>query len=106
MRYFGKVGYAIQVPTGLDMVGEEIVEYDYFGDVLKNNRRLEKSESVNDDLNVSNKISIVADPFAYEHFFAMKYLTWMGSKWKITDVEVDRPRLILTIGGVWNGPSK
>ena len=104
MRYYGKVGYAIPTETGLDMIGDTIEERSYYGDVLKNNRRWEQGEGVNDDLNVSNKISIIADAFAYEHAYAIKYIEWMGAKWKVTDLEIDRPRLILTIGGVWNGP--
>jgi len=105
MRYFGKVGYAIPEETGLDIIEDTIVERSYYGDVLKNNRRWEKGEGVNDNLNVSNKISIIADPYAYEHSYAIKYAEWMGAKWKVTDLEIDRPRLILTLGGVWNGPS-
>lgn len=105
MRYFGKVGYAIPEETGLDIIEDTIVERSYYGDVLKNNRRWEKGEGVNDNLNVSNKISIIADPFAYEHSYAIKYAQWMGTNWKVTDLEIDRPRLILTLGGVWNGPS-
>lgn len=105
MRYYGKVGYAIPSETGLDIIEDTIVERSYYGDVLKNNRRWEKGEGVNDNLNISNRISIVADPFAYEHCYAIKYISWMGTNWKVTDLEIDRPRLILSIGGVWNGPT-
>ena len=73
-----------------------------YGDLIKNTRRLESSGSVNDDINISNQISIVADPYANENFYAMRYVKFMGAKWKISDVEVQYPRLILTIGGVYN----
>lgn len=105
MRFYGKVGYAIPEETGLDMIGDAYVERNYYGDVLKNNRRWENSGGVNDNLNISNRISIIADPFMYEHCYAIKYIEWMGSKWKVTDLEIERPRLIFTIGGVWNGSS-
>ena len=58
---------------------------------------------MNDNVNLANELSIVADPYANEHFFAMRYVELMGAKWKITNVDVQYPRLILTIGGVYNG---
>ena len=75
----------------------------YSGDVIRNTRRLQSADQVNDNVNVSNEISIIADPYANGNFHAMRYVGFMGAKWKITNVEVQYPRLILTIGGVWNG---
>lgn len=108
MKFFGKVGYCYSEEGSGERAGiwEDVVsERDYYGDVLANRRRYDtQSESVLDNLTVSNRISIVADAFAFEHFFAIKYIEWMGAKWKVTEVEVQRPRLILQIGGVYNGP--
>ena len=101
-KYYGKIGYMTTVETSPSVWTEEIVEKDYFGDVLQNSRRYQSSEHMNDDLNVSNRISILADPFAYQNFHAIRYLTWMGSKWKVDSVDVEYPRLILSIGGVYN----
>lgn len=81
----------------------EKFEKEYFGDLIRNVRRLENSQKVNDDINISNTISIVADQFAYDNFHAMKYVEFMGAKWKITSVEVQHPRLNLTVGGLYNG---
>lgn len=81
-----------------------IVERDYVGDILRNTRRLQSGESVNDDLSVNNMISIVADPYANENFFAIRYVQWMGTLWKVTEVEVQSPRLLLRLGGKYNGP--
>ena len=111
MKFYATVGYQIgSVEEDGDREGnwvEKIVERKYYGDVLRNTRRWEdNSDSVNDDLKLNNSISIVADGFAYENFAMMKYVRWMGSCWKITNVEVQRPRLILTIGGVWNGQQR
>lgn len=102
-KFYGKIGYAETKETVPGVYTETITERSYKGDVLRNTRRWESSENLNDNLNVNNLISIVADAFAYDNFFSMRYIEWMGSKWKITNVEVQRPRLILTIGGVYNG---
>lgn len=82
---------------------EQKIERQYSGELVKNTRRLESSGGVNDNVNISNEVSIVADPYAYENFHAMRYIKFMGAKWKISNVEVRYPRLILTIGGVYNG---
>lgn len=82
---------------------EQKIERQYSGELIKNTRRLESSGGVNDNVNISNEVSIVADPYAYENFHAMRYIKFMGAKWKISNVEVRYPRLILTIGGVYNG---
>jgi hypothetical protein len=103
-RFHGKVGYGETVETSPGVWDDVITERSYFGDVLRNSRRLREGESVNDDLSVNNSISIVADAYANDHFFAIRYVQWMGSLWKVSDVEVQRPRLILRLGGVYNGP--
>ena len=107
MKFFGKVGYCwTEEGTGEreGIMEEYTAEFDYYGDVLSNTRRLEQGTSIIDNVDITNRISIVADAFAWGHIFAMKYVEWMGTKWKVTSVEVARPRLILQIGGVWNGP--
>lgn len=105
-RYFGEIGYADGVvETALGVREERIVEYKYYGDVIRNTRRLQDGTNVNDDISVSNSISIVADAYANEHFFAMRYIRWQGALWKVSDVEVQSPRLLLRLGGVYNGPT-
>ena len=101
-KWFGKIGYAETVEERPGIWIEKIIEHEYFGDVLRNSRRLQSSNKVNDDINISNEISIVADPFANQNFHSMRYAEFMGTKWKITDIEVQYPRLILTLGGVYN----
>lgn len=102
-KFFGTIGYAVTSETKPGVYEEQIIEREYFGDVNRNIRKLENSEYLNDDINVSNEISIVSDPFANENFYSMRYAEFMGTKWKITNVEVKYPRLILTLGGVYNG---
>lgn len=101
-KFYGVIGYAETKETAPGVWREVITERSYYGDVIRNTRRWEGSEHLNDDLNINNLISIVADAYANENFFAIRYITWMGSKWKVTNVEVQRPRLILTIGGLYN----
>ena len=101
-KFCGVIGYAITRETEPGIYVEEIVENEYYGDVIRNTRRLREATKVNDDINISNQISIVADPFANNNFHAMRYIMFMGAKWKITEVEVQYPRLILSIGGLYN----
>lgn len=100
-KYFGRIGYAEQVETVPGVWEEKIVEHNYYGDVVRNIRRLESSGNLNDNINVSMEISIVADPYAIQNFHAMRYVEFMGSLWKISSVEVNYPRLILSIGGLY-----
>lgn len=102
-KWFGKIGYAEMMETSPGIWEEQITERSYYGDVTRNVRRLQTSDSVNDDVNISNSISIVADPFATQKFHSMRYIEYMGTLWKITDVNVQYPRLELTLGGVYNG---
>jgi len=102
-KFFGGIGYGEMTETAPGVIQELITEKPYYGDVVRDSRRLREGEQVNDDITVQNSISIVADAYANEHIFEMRYIRWQGVLWKITDVEVQRPRLILRLGGVWNG---
>ena len=103
-KYYGRIGYAaesVEIEPGVWV--NKPVERNYSGDVLRNTRRYENSGYATDNLNVNNMISIIADDFAFKHFGSLTYAEWMGTLWKVTNVEVAYPRLILTIGGVYNG---
>lgn len=103
MKWFGIIGYADQVETKPGVWEDEITEREYFGDLTRNTRRLQMTDKLNDDIEISNEISIVSDPYANENFHSMRYAMYMGTKWKITSVEVQYPRLILSLGGIYNG---
>lgn len=105
-KFYGKVGYELTVDQGYGVYAPEVRTRSYYGDVTRNYVKAQAGDSLNDDLNVNNVISIVADAFAYEHVMAIRYVEWMGARWKITNVELAYPRLILTIGGVYNGPEE
>ncbi len=102
-RWFGKVGYGKNVETVPGVWEYQITERTYSGDLTRHVSRWSPSSvSTNDDLDINNQISIVADPFAYDNFNSMLYAEFMGVKWKINSIEVQHPRLILTIGGEYN----
>src|SRR6187549_846562 len=106
-RFYGKVGYgeSVETPADSGIWKDVITETNYQGDVIRSTRNLETTDKVNDDISVSNSISIVADQYAIEHFFNIRYVEWMGVRWTVPEVEVRRPRLILSIGSVYNGPT-
>lgn len=102
-KYHGKIGFVTFKETSPSVISEDPIEREYFGDVTRISKRWEKGEHLNDNLQVNNQFSIVADAYARDNLFAIRYITWMGSKWQVTSAEVQYPRLILTIGGVYNG---
>jgi hypothetical protein len=106
-RFSGEVGYgeSVEDPPGSGVWIDKIIEFLYQGDVVRNTRQLTTIEDVNADITVSNSISIVADQYATEHFFNIKYVRWMGVLWTVGAVEVRSPRLILSLGSVYNGPT-
>lgn len=101
-KFYGTIGYAQTVETKPGVWEEKIVERMYAGDLIRNTRRLQSTDQLNDNINVANEVSIVSDPFANENFYSMRYVEFMGAKWKVSNVEVQYPRLILTIGGLYH----
>ena len=101
-KFYGVIGYIKSVEVKPGIWEEQTIEHNYYGDIIDPTLRYQSSGGVNDDINISNVISIVADPFANENSQYMKYVVMMGTKWKITKVGVQYPRLLLTVGGVYN----
>lgn len=103
-RFYGVVGYAVEpVETDPGIWEEKMIERPYYGDVVRNARKLDNGEKVNNDISVDNSISIVADAYANNHFFAIRYIRWAGTLWTVSNVSVESPRLLLRLGGVYNG---
>lgn len=104
-KYHGKVGFVTfsEKTPGVDV--EVPIEREYFGDVYRNTKRWGKGTDINPDLTINNQISIVADQYARDNLYAIRYVSWMGTLWSISNVDVQHPRLILTIGEVYNGPT-
>jgi hypothetical protein len=105
-KFHGEIGYGetAETPPDSGVWVDSITERLYFGDVVRNAASNQEGEQLNNDISVSNSISIVADAYANENFHAIRYIKWMGSLWSVTEVEVQRPRLLLRLGGVYNGP--
>lgn len=103
MKWYGVIGYGETTETKPGIWTEKITERSYYGDVIRNTRSLQSTDKVNSDINISNSISIISDPYANQNFHSIRYVEFMGTKWKVTNVEVQYPRLLLTIGGVYNG---
>ncbi len=104
-RFFGRIGYGESVEAEPGVWVDDIVEREYFGDVIRNARNLREGENLSADLSVQNSISIVADAYANDHFFAIRYVEWAGALWTVSSVEVQSPRLLLRLGEVYNGPT-
>lgn len=102
MKFYGNIGFIETIETSPDIWTPSIKEYPYYGDVLNFGRGRSSGSEINDSITVSNRISIVADPYAREHFFDMAYICWQGAKWNVANVEVEFPRLILSLGGLYN----
>jgi len=102
-KFFGAIGFASSVETSPGVWEDVIIEHDYRGEVINAARKTSETENLNDDLKLLNRLSIVSDPYATSNFFSIRYIIWTGVKWKVTKVDVQHPRLILTLGGVYNG---
>ena len=100
MKWFGEVGYAVEVDRGYGVIENEIVTRKYYGDILRNSKS-DRSDQINNNYLVSNQISLVSDPFLMENFHKIVYITFMGAKWKVSSVDVQYPRLVLSLGEVY-----
>lgn len=104
-RFFGKIGFADFAKDTPGVVVERFTERPYYGEILRNFRNLQSAEQLNDNISINSELSILADPYVQENFHAIRYAEFMNTRWKVTKVEVQYPRLILTLGGVYNAPS-
>lgn len=102
MRWYGKIGYATSIETSPGVWEDKITEKNYRGEIIRCSSRWNNSSSINGDLTVSNQISILSDPYIIGNFQNIRYVELMGTLWKVTDVTVQYPRLVLTLGGVYN----
>lgn len=102
-KWYGRIGYAEQVEVQPGVWESSIIERSYFGDSIRNTRMLQNSGDVIDNINIGNQISIIADPYANQNFHQILYVEYMENLWKVSNVDVQFPRLILTLSGVYNG---
>lgn len=105
-KYYGSIGYGITSQTRPGVWTEGITERVVYGDIIKNTKLPENSGNLNDDIKLSMKISFLMDPFASQHFHLIKYATYNDVKWKVTSIDNEYPRIVLTLGGVYNVPQQ
>lgn len=103
-RFSGPIGYGETTETAEGVWEDVIIERSYFGDVLRISKMDQQNQNLNENITIGNEFSIVADPYALEHFFSIRYIVWAGVYWNVREVTVQRPRLLIRIGGVYNGP--
>lgn len=101
-KYYGMIGYSNRQETDPGVWEETYIEKPYCGEDLNAKSKWQTSSNLIDNIDITKQLSIIADPFAYQNFFNIRYIEYLGCKWKVTAVEIQRPRLILTIGGVYN----
>ena len=103
-RYCGEIGFSISGVTAPGVYEDAITERKYYGDVTKDFRKDDRTDKVVRDVDIRNTFSVVADPFAFENLSFIKYIKYLGIAWNVESVEVQYPRLIISVGGRWNGP--
>ena len=102
-RFSDEVGYGHQTETKPGVYEDVIVEKHYYGDVLSSAKKNEETDRVNDNISLENLFSVMADAFAYENYFNIRYVKYQGARWKVTKVEIKERRLLIRVGGIWNG---
>jgi len=102
-KFHGTIGFSTSVESADGVFTTPITEYEYTGDFLRTTSKWQQNEKVNDNLSLSARVSIVADPFAFANISTIKYVKWNGVAWKVVSVEHEKPRLVLTLGEVYNG---
>lgn len=101
MKWYGQLAYRDSVEVEPGIWEDQITEVNKFGDVLRNYSSNQQGTKINDDISVSNQISIIADPYLLESFHKIIYITFGGAKWRVSNVEVRYPRLIITLGALY-----
>lgn len=104
-KFYGKVGFAHSVEIRKGVYDDVITEKDYKGDITRPSVKAQAGDEVNSDFSIGNLFSIILDPYLSENLYALRYITWMGVRWSITKIDIAHPRLNVTVGKVYNGPT-
>lgn len=102
-KFSGNVGYIIEEETAPGVFTQEPIERKMSGDILRSSGSFGANNKVNSDVHIQPRISVVGDAFIYAHFYDIRYVEYLGHKWDISYIEIQRPRVILTLGGRYNG---
>lgn len=102
-KYHGMIGFAENKEIATDIWDDRIIERHYYGDIDRNASRWSQADTLSGDLQINNQFSIVGDTYAFENYSNIRYLTWQNNRWTVSSVEEQYPRLIINIGGIYNG---
>lgn len=102
-RFHGFIGYGIQKETTPGVYQDIIIEREVYGDIKKNGVRSTNQGNVNNDITLSNIVSVVTNSYFKDNCQHIRYVKINNQYWSVTHVELNYPRSILTLGGVYNG---
>lgn len=102
-KWSGDIGFYETVETEPGLYESQVITQHYRGDVNTLRWRHTSTDTINDNINISTQISIIANPYIYSNCYNIAYVEYLGHKWKVSEVEPRLPRLILTLGGDYNG---
>lgn len=102
-KFYGAIGFANTVKTAPGVTSRQDIEKYYAGDILELSKQYQSGDKVNDDISLNMSLSIIADPFAINNIGMIRYIVYLGNKWKVTSIKISYPRIQLTIGGLYNG---
>lgn len=102
-KFSGMIGYVETVEAAPGVWEEQVTERIHYGDIIRNIRRIQSADKLTDDVVIDNQISILASQYAIDNIHRIRYAKFMGAKWEVTNADIQRPRLILTLGGLYNG---
>lgn len=109
MKFSGKIGFwEKDVETKPGVFKGKIIEKSYTGDVLSNFRRFQQAENQqNENLRLTNRLSIISDLYMQKNWSSIKYVHWNGVNWSVSSIDISSyPRVILELGGVYNGKAR
>ena len=101
-KWSGRIGFVVESEDDYGVVTTNDVERYYVGDLLKNYRRFNDGISINERVSIGNTISVISDPYLADNLQNIRYIFYMGVKWKVESVEIQYPRIILTLGGEYS----
>lgn len=101
MKWFGEIGYFVESNNVDGIVTDSFITQQYYGDIIKDYKTNTSENAVNEDFELSNRISVVADPYLISHFHKIAWISFMETKFKVRSVELQYPRLIVSLGGVF-----
>lgn len=101
-KYSGKIGYTHEEETSPGVWSAIETIREVRGDILRTASTFQGGEVVNKDRTLQNRISVIADAYLMMNFFEISWVEYAGTRWEVTLIDVVRPRIILTLGGIWH----